>query len=315
VETRETCLVDMWAQVLSNEPTDFAHRRAFHSDEKTFSNSAAVLKLNCLNLPHPRLIDLRGHEMFDQLVNATFLYPIVIILFVGAAEVGALLGRKPRETSEKSEYMTTLTASSLGLLALLLAFSLSHALSRYEARRALILDEANAIESTANFASMLPKQAQAEILSLLREYVAVRIGFRRPYDPAKLDRDVAKSRELLTKLWQQAVAVSEPQSLPANRFINSLDEMTKIQERRLISAGYYVPNAILLMLIGLAIVAIGFTGYQSGLTQSRLHAPTLIMAVTLAVVIVLVIDLDQPVRGFIRVPIKALIDVAKNIQP
>ena len=69
------------------------------------------------------------------------------------------------------------------------------------------------------------------------------------------------------------------------------------------------------MLIGLAIVAIGFTGYQSGLTQSRLHAPTLIMAVTLAVVIVLVIDLDQPVRGFIRVPIKALIDVAKNIQP
>jgi hypothetical protein len=103
--------------------------------------------------------------------------------------------------------------------------------------------------------------------------------------------------------------------LPANRFINSLDEMTKIQERRLISARYYVPNAILLTLIGLGIVAIGFTGYQSGLTQSHLHTATLIMAFTLAVVIVLVVDLDQPARGLIRVPVQALVDVARDIQP
>ena len=93
-------------------------------------------------------------------------------------------------------------------------------------------------------------KSQAPILSALRDYVAVRIGLGIPYDPAKMDRDVAKSRELLTTLWQQAAAVSEPQSLPAHRFINSLDEMTKIQERRLISLRYYVPNAVLLMLLG-----------------------------------------------------------------
>jgi hypothetical protein len=126
--------------------------------------------------------------------------------------------------------MRTLTASSLGLLALLLAFSLSHALSRYEARRALVVQEANTIGSTANFALMLPKEAQPAILSLLREYATVRIGLRRPYDPAKQERDVAKSRELLAQLWRQAVAVSEPQSLPAHRFTNSLDKMTNIQE-------------------------------------------------------------------------------------
>jgi hypothetical protein len=68
---------------------------------------------------------------------------------------------------------------------------------------------------------MLPAQAQATISRLLRDYIAVRIGFGVPYDPAKLDRDGAKSRELLTRLWQQAVAVSEPQSLPANRFTTS----------------------------------------------------------------------------------------------
>jgi hypothetical protein len=253
--------------------------------------------------------------MLDQLVNATFLYPLIIVLFVGAAEVGARCGRRLRGKSEKSEDMTTLTASALGLLALLLAFSLSHALSRYETRRSLIVDEANAIDSTAHLAAMLPTHAQPAILNLLREYVAVRTSIGRPYDPAKLERDATISRELLTKLWEQAVTVSEPQSLPAHRFINALEELTKVQERRLISMHYYVPNAVLLMLLGVAMVAIGFTGYQAGLTPSHLHGGTLIMAVTIAVVIVLVVDLDQPARGFIRVPTQALVDVAKDIQP
>jgi hypothetical protein len=100
-----------------------------------------------------------------------------------------------------------------------------------------------------------------------------------------------------------AVAVSEPQSLPANRFINSLDEMTKTQERRLISLQYHVPNAVVLMLLGVAMIAIGLTGYHAGLTQ------------TVAVVIVLVIDLDQPARGLIRVPTHALVTVAPGILP
>ena len=137
---------------------------------------------------------------------------------------------------------------------------------------------------------MLPTHAQPQILGLLRDYIAVRIGLGVPYDPAKLERDAAKSTDLLTRLWQQAVAVSEPQSLPANRFINSLDEMTKIQERRLHALLYHVPNAVVLMLLGVAMVAVGFTGYHVGLTETRPRLGTLIIAVTVAVVIVGVID-------------------------
>jgi hypothetical protein len=253
--------------------------------------------------------------MLDQLLDVKYLYLIFIIWLVGSAELGFRIGQRHRKHQYRPEDLGTLTASTLGLLALLLAFSLSHALSRYEARRALVLEEANAIESTANLALMLPMKAQAPILSALRDYVAVRIGLGIPYDPAKMDRDVAKSRDLLTTLWRQAAAVSEPQSLPAHRFINSLDEMTKIQERRLISLRYYVPNAILLMLLGVATVAIGLTGYQSGLTQTRLQMGTVALALTIAIVMVLVIDIDQPARGFILVPAQPLMDVAKGIPP
>jgi hypothetical protein len=201
------------------------------------------------------------------------------------------------------------------LLALLLAFTLSHALSRYDDRRSLVVEEANAIGSIAHLTSMLPAQAQAPVFSLLRNYVTVRIDFGIPYDPAKLERDVTKSKELLTRLWKQAVAVSEPQSLPTNRFINSLDEMTKIQERRLSALRYHIPDAVVVMLIGVAMVAVGFTGYHVGLTETRPRLGTLIMAVMVAVVIVGVIDLDQPARGLIRVPNQSLVDVAKDIQP
>jgi hypothetical protein len=252
--------------------------------------------------------------MLDQMLDAKFLYPIVIILFLGSVELGGWSGRRFHRNKIRSEDLETLTVSTLGLLALLLAFTLSHALSRYEDRRSLVVEEANAIDSTAHLASMLPAPAQAAILSLLRDYVAVRIGLGIPYDPGKLERDVAKSKDLLTRLWRQAVAVSEPQSLPANRFINSLDEMTKIQERRLSALRYHVPDAVVLMLLGVAMVAVGFTGYHAGLTETRPRLGTLIMAVMIAVVIVGVIDLDQPARGLIRVPNQSLVDVAKDIQ-
>jgi hypothetical protein len=253
--------------------------------------------------------------MLDQVLDATLLYPLVIALFVGAVELGGWIGRRLQRKKIKSEDLETATVSTLGLLALLLAFTLSHALSRYEDRRSLVVEEANAIGSTAHFASMLPKQAQAPILSLLRDYIAVRISLGVPYDPVKLDRDIAKSRDLLTRLWQQATAAAEPQTLAANRFINALDEMTKIQEKRLHAMLYHVPTAVVLMLLSVAMVAIGFIGYQVGLTETKPRLGTLIMAVTVAVVIVGVIDLDQPARGLIRVPVQSLVDVAQEIQP
>ena len=201
--------------------------------------------------------------MLDSLYEADFgvLYPITIILIAGAAEVGAWLGRRSRSTTDEIPDTGTLTGAALGLLALLLAFSFSLALSRYEARRNWVLEEANAIGSTANFALMLPEPAQKPILDLLRAYTAVRVGLGVPYDPVKLERDVARSLELQNQLWQQAMAVTAaaPQSLPAYRFA-SLNEMNNIHERRLTALRYHIPGVVMFLLIAVAMVATGFTG-------------------------------------------------------
>ena len=87
--------------------------------------------------------------MLDSVYEADFavLYPMTIVLIAGAAEVGAWLGRRLRRTTDEIPETGTLTGAALGLLALLLAFSFSLALSRYEARRNWVLKEANAIGS------------------------------------------------------------------------------------------------------------------------------------------------------------------------
>ncbi len=238
---------------------------------------------------------------------------MTIALIAGASELGNWFGRRSRE-SVGSE-IGTLTGAALGLLALLLAFSFSIALSRFDAPREVVLEEANAIGSTANFALMLPQPAQAQILSLLRDYTAVRIGLGFPYDPAKLEQDIARSVDLQTRLWQQAVAVTAaaPQSLPAYRFVASLNKVNNIHEKWLTALRYHVSGAVMVMLIGVAMVAMAFTGYHAAVSGGGRRIAVLVMSVTVAVLIMLVIDLDRPDRGLIQVPVQPLIDAPHGI--
>ena len=72
---------------------------------------------------------------------------------------------------------------------------------------------------------------------------------------------------------------------------------------RLTALRYHVPGAVTFLLIAVAMVATGFTGYYAGN-----RVATFIMSLTIAVVIMLVIDLDHPASGLIRVPLQSLID-------
>jgi hypothetical protein len=253
-------------------------------------------------------------EQFYEL-DMVVLYPIIIILIAGAAELGNWIGRRYRTATNEDGDVGTLAGASLGLLALLIAFSFSMAESRYDLRRTMVLEEANAIGSTGNFALMLPEPARGPILSLLRDYTQVRINLGRPFDPTKLDQDIARSLALQNQLWQQAVAVtaSNPQSLPAYRFVGSLNEMNNIHERRVMSLRNHIPVPVLFMLVGAAMVAMGFTGYNAGLTGARRGPTTLIMSITVALLILLVMDLDRPYRGLIQVPIQALADAGSSL--
>jgi hypothetical protein len=250
-------------------------------------------------------------------LNLAILYPMVIVLIAAAGEFGHQIGMWLLRSDPKRPDLGVLTGAALGLLALLLSFSFSIALSRFDARRTMVLEEANAISSTANFALMLPQPGQGAILALLRDYAAVRIDLGIPFGQSKLQQDTSRSLEFQAQLWRQAVAITDaaPQSLPAYRFVASLNEMNNIHERRITALRYHVPAPVVLMLMIVAIVAMGFAGYNAGITGARRLLPHLVMSVTAAVLIVLVIDLDSPNHGLIQVPVQALVDAERGIPP
>jgi len=104
-------------------------------------------------------------------------------------------------------------------------------------------------------------------------------------------------------------------SLALHRFINSLNEMNNVHERRLTALRYHVPGAVSSVLVGVAMVVIGFTGYHVGVTGSRRYGSLGMMAMMVAAVIMLIVDLDRPTRGLIEVPVGALDDAIRGMPP
>src|SRR3954454_15056512 len=100
---------------------------------------------------------------------------------------------------------------------------------------------------------------------------------------------------------------------PAYRFVASLNEMNNIHERRLTVLRNHVPPEVMIILIAVSMVAMGFTGYHAGVAGTHRRIINLIMSVTVAVLIMLVVDLDRPSRGLIIVPVQSLIDAAHAI--
>ena len=249
-----------------------------------------------------------------------YIYSLGTIFLVGlatifaASEVGWQLG--VRRAGRAGGNVPTLESAMLGLLALIIGFTFAMALSRFEARRAAVLNEANAIGTTALRARLLPEPHRADILKLLKEYVQIRVDFVQSSPSLAEPRTVVdRSNVIQEALWQHAKAIvaKDNSMVPTGLFIQTLNEMIDDQEKRLAAFRNRVPNVVLLGLFGIAAIVGGFAGYVSGLDPKRNRLPVYIMGFLVSAVILLIFDLDRPSNGFIRNDQQSMIDVAANI--
>jgi len=247
-------------------------------------------------------------------------YPLPLVFVVGLAvilavsEIGWQLGM--RGDGRGGGNLTTLESAMLGLLALMIAFTFSMALSRFEARRDAVLNEANSIGTTALRARLLSEPNRTETLKLLQEYVQIRLDIVQS-GTSLVERMAAvdRSNALQQALWQQAKAVgaNDKGLIPTGLFIASLNAMIDDQGKRLAALRSRVPNIVLLALFAIAAVAGGFAGYTSGLEAKRTRLPVYVMGLLISGVIYLILDLDRPSSGFITNNQQAMIDTAATI--
>jgi hypothetical protein len=244
---------------------------------------------------------------------AVFVVSLAIILI--AAETGHRLGqvRLRRTEHEKEPTVGGIVAAELGLLAFLLAFTFGLAASRFEARRETLLDEANAIGTTYLRANMLQDPQRTEIRRLLREYVDARLA---TVEEGKLESGIRRSTELHGQLWKEAVTAAEkaPRSIPTGLFIQSLNELIDLHAKRLlVGIRSRVPMIVWLVLITVAVFSFGSMGYHSGLTGASRSPVVLPLALTFAVVMWMVVDLDRPQEGLLRVSQKPMIELRSTM--
>jgi hypothetical protein len=242
------------------------------------------------------------------------IFIVSLVAIFAASEIGRQLGllasRKHREN------ISTIEGAILGLLALLIAFTFSMALSLFEVRRDTLLNEANSIGTTALRARLLPAPYNAECLKLLREYIQIRLDVTPGVAASpEVTAAVARSNAIQEALWQQAKAIAAKDNamVPTGLFIQTLNEMIDNQEKRLTAVANRVPNVILIALYGVAIFSGAFSGYASGLDVQRARLPIYAMAVLVCAMILLIQDLDRPSAGFIRISQQPMRDTAASI--
>ena len=251
-------------------------------------------------------------NLYTYSLGAIFLVGLAIIL--AASEIGWQLGS--RGGSRAGGNVSTLESAMLGLLALIIGFTFAMALSRFEARRVAVLNEANAIGTTALRARLLPEPYRTDILKLLKEYVQIRVDIvQSDHSLAELRTIVDRSNVIQGALWQQAKAMvaKDNSMVPTGLFIQTLNEMIDDQEKRLAAFRNRVPNVVLVGLFGIAAIAGGFAGYASGLDPKRNRMPVYIVGFLVSAVILLIFDLDRPSSGFITNDQQSMVDVAASI--
>ncbi len=236
-----------------------------------------------------------------------FLTVALFAFLLLAAEAGFRRGRalqaRNDDATEKPQ-LAVLQSSVLGILALLLGFTLAMALSRFEMRSQLGVAEANAIGTTHLRSQMLGEPSRSSVEHSLRQYVDARLDL---YDSTldQLSTNAAASRQerLQSDLWSAAVraAQPDPHSIPAGLFISSLNEAIDLQAKRDAATRNHVPESVLLLLVLVAIGALGLIGYGCGLVNDRHFGQVVITSIVIALVILAIIDLDRPRRGLIQV--------------
>jgi hypothetical protein len=266
---------------------------------------------------HRGTAQLRITVMVADAINLPLLvvFALSLVVLLAATAIGHGLGvRAARRNSENSA--ATLEGAILGLLALLIAFTFSMSLSHFEARRDAVLQEANAIGTTVLRARLLPAPYATESLQLLREYLQIRLDLTR-YSPTygEAASAIAQSNAIQEKLWQQvtALAATNTGMVPTGLYIVTLNEMIDDQEKRLTAIRNRIPAVVIWSLYGVAIIAVGFTGYGMGLEKQRYRLPVYIVSILLAAVLLLIQDLDRPGAGFIRVSQQPMLDTAASV--
>jgi hypothetical protein len=228
------------------------------------------------------------------------------ILVVGLSmEAGYRLGglRRRRSPDVQEPSVATIASSILGLLAFILAFTFGIVTSRYDARKMLVRDEANAINTAYLRADFLQEADREKAVTLFRDYLGSRLKAGQTREVKDMQKAMATADQIHRELWGMAVANGRKNmnSDIVALYIDALNDVFTFHSSRLAVIQARIPSGIWMVLFALVILGMFGLGYQTSISGSRRSWIMPVLALAFSIVIALINSLDTHQSGFITV--------------
>ncbi len=255
--------------------------------------------------------------MFFFRLSSVELGLLIFGVVLGTTLLGVVAGRRLRAHADTlREPFGVLQAALLGLVALILAFGLTLAVGRYDARRAAVVETANAIGTTYLRAQTLREPIRTRSLDDLVSYTDTTIRLSKAVPGSAAARDAIADGELLQRsLWRlagEALADSPTDSAP-RLYVETLNEMIDMQTVQVSALNNRVPNAVLAIEVVGASIALGLLALYLAIL-ARGVVSVVLAAAFVSVLLLITFDLDRPVRGLVRVPATPLVALRVSME-
>ena len=233
----------------------------------------------------------------------------ILLLVLTSTLLGSIVGKLKKIKGEYLTESSNVYGSLFGLLALILAFTYSMSIDRYDTRRQIIIQESNTISTALLRADLYPENERLLFRNDFKKYIETRINyFKIGFDSKKREQINILTHSLSDALWNRATRLSHNYSNTdaTRQMIPALNEMFDITTTRLAAENAKVPDSIILLVFLLAFIISFFSGYSSTLKGNIDWFGNFCFGIMISLTVFFILDLDRPYRGLIT------LDVSNN---
>lgn len=244
--------------------------------------------------------------------NPPLVFVVAIVAQWLSAWLGAvILGRHATAAHEAREDFKMVLAASLTLLGLIIGFTFSMAVSRYDLRKSYEEEEANAIGTAYVRADLLPAADATRLRALLSQYLEQRIEFYNTRDREHLQLN-AQTTQTQRELWSvvQGAANAQPSALTALAAAG-MNDVLNAQGYTQAAWWNRIPRAAWALMALIAMLCNMMLGYAAG--RLRVRTVLLILPLVVSVAFFLIADIDSPRSGVIHVTPQNLLSLATTM--
>lgn len=252
------------------------------------------------------------NEIARLLLFEAILFAFLLLAHAAGARLRRRVVRSHPSPDGSNEPFFVTTA--FALLAFLASFTFNMALDRFEARREMVVAEANAISSAYRIVQLLPDPERARISAQLQDYVRLRlaVGKAEPHEKPRLSMASRRRFTATTEEVDRAVQRVITTAL-APTLVTSMNEVSDVAARREAETAATVPRRVLAVLIGYLVTAAFMLGYALAGQGQAHRLETVLLLALFVVALGLIFDLDMPQAGGVTISETPLEQLAADL--